>query len=75
MTPKVGSTKFGDVHVCGTGTSADGSTVRQLLSTSNSLLSFGPLATISDHAVHLDEWAQVKNWLTYSDSDGDAPVK
>jgi len=31
-----------------------------------------PVATIDDHAVHHDEWVQVKNWLAKSDADGDA---
>lgn len=45
-TPKVGATAFGDVHVCGTGTSLDGTRIRDVLSTVNTLLAVGPLATI-----------------------------
>lgn len=71
-TPKVGTTAFGDVHVCGTGTSLDGSTVRQVLTT-NTLLSVGPVSTITEVDPVLSEinvsfenglvfspWAQVR---------------
>jgi hypothetical protein len=34
-----------------------------------------PVATIADHALHIDEWAQVKNWLSYADADGNAATK
>jgi hypothetical protein len=34
-----------------------------------------PVATISDHALHVEEWAQVKNWLSYSDADGNPATK
>lgn len=47
VTPSVGTTQFGDTHVCGTGTAADGSTVAALLATTNQLLTFGPTSTIT----------------------------
>jgi hypothetical protein len=34
-----------------------------------------PIATISDHAVDINEWIQIKNWLSYSDADGHAAIK
>src|SRR5262245_25961105 len=30
-----------------------------------------PVATINDHSVRINEWAQIKNWLSYADADGD----
>src|SRR4051794_391757 len=33
-----------------------------------------PVATIADHNLHANTWIQIKNWLSYSDADGDAPV-
>src|SRR5262249_20938459 len=34
-----------------------------------------PVATIADHTLNANEWAQVKNWLSYSDADGNAATK
>src|SRR5207244_2559315 len=34
-----------------------------------------PVATISDHALQINEWAQVSTWLSYSDADGNAATK
>ena len=31
-----------------------------------------PIATLSDHALRTNEWAQVNSWLSYSDADGNA---
>jgi hypothetical protein len=55
VTPGYGTLKFGDVHVCTTGTSADGKTVRELLAYTNALLSFGPLSEINSIAPVLSE--------------------
>jgi hypothetical protein len=55
VTPGYGTLKFGDVHVCTTGTSADGLTVRDLLAYTNTLLSFGPLSEINSIAPVLSE--------------------
>src|SRR4051794_39391591 len=33
-----------------------------------------PVVSISDHTLNKDAWAQVKNWLSYSDADGDPAV-
>ena len=29
-----------------------------------------PVATITDHSLHTNEWADVKNWVSYQDADG-----
>jgi len=34
-----------------------------------------PVVTTSDHTLNFNEWAQIKNWLSYSDADGNAAVK
>ena len=34
-----------------------------------------PVATINDHSLHTNEWSQVKNWLSYSDADGNAATQ
>jgi Ca2+-binding RTX toxin-like protein len=34
-----------------------------------------PVALVADHSVHVNEWAQVKSWLSYSDADGNAATK
>src|ERR1700719_1859888 len=34
-----------------------------------------PVVTINDHSLNFEEWAQIKNWLSYSDADGNAAVK
>ena len=34
-----------------------------------------PVATITDHTLHINEWSQVKNWLSYSDADGNAATQ
>lgn len=34
-----------------------------------------PVATISDRSLHVGNWAQVQNWLSYSDGDGDPAVR
>ena len=34
-----------------------------------------PVATINDHSLHVNEWAQVTDWLSYSDADGNAATK
>jgi hypothetical protein len=34
-----------------------------------------PVATISDHSLHVGDWAQIKNWISYSDANGDAPTQ
>jgi hypothetical protein len=34
-----------------------------------------PVATINDHTLAANTWGQVKNWLTYSDANGDAATK
>jgi hypothetical protein len=31
-----------------------------------------PVATINDHSLVVGQWAQVQNWLSYSDANGDA---
>jgi len=46
VTPQVGTTAFGDLLICGTGTSLDGATIRQALVTANQLLSSGPVSAI-----------------------------
>src|SRR5262245_21057794 len=33
-----------------------------------------PVASVSDHTLNDDQWAQVKDWLFYSDADGDAAM-
>jgi V8-like Glu-specific endopeptidase len=33
-----------------------------------------PVATINDHSLVVGQWAQVQNWLSYSDANGDAPA-
>ena len=34
-----------------------------------------PVTTVADHSLHVGEWAQIKNWVSYSDADGDAPAQ
>lgn len=34
-----------------------------------------PVATINDHTLQVDQWAQVSTWLSYSDANGDAAVQ
>src|SRR5262249_23108777 len=34
-----------------------------------------PVATINDHTLHTNEWAQMKNWVSYSDADGSAATQ
>lgn len=34
-----------------------------------------PVATINDQTLHNNTWAQVSNWLSYSDANGDSAVK
>jgi len=34
-----------------------------------------PVVNINDHTLNFNEWAQIKNWLSYSDADGNAAVK
>ncbi|WP_342724445.1 hypothetical protein AAFG07_36325 [Bradyrhizobium sp. B097] len=34
-----------------------------------------PVATINDQQLHTNTWAQVTNWLSYSDANGDAATK
>src|SRR5262249_48908308 len=34
-----------------------------------------PIVTASDTSLHANTWAQIKNWIGYSDADGDAVVK
>ncbi|TPQ28740.1 hypothetical protein C2U70_29200 [Bradyrhizobium guangdongense] len=34
-----------------------------------------PVATIADHTVHVDSWAKISTWLSYSDADGEAATK
>ncbi|WP_249131916.1 MULTISPECIES: hypothetical protein [unclassified Bradyrhizobium] len=34
-----------------------------------------PVATINDQQLHTNTWAQVTNWLNYSDANGDAATK
>lgn len=34
-----------------------------------------PVAAISDHTLHINEWAQVSNWLSYSDANGNAATR
>src|SRR5438132_306062 len=34
-----------------------------------------PVATINDHSLHINKWAQITTWLSYSDADGDPAVK
>lgn len=29
-----------------------------------------PTATVSDHTLHINEWAEVNSWVTYGDADG-----
>ena len=47
LTPSYGTLQFGDLHVCTTGTSADGKTVSEVLGYTNQLLSFGPVSEIN----------------------------
>ncbi|MGE9009791.1 hypothetical protein ACO2JO_14485 [Leptospira interrogans] len=34
-----------------------------------------PVAVINDQSLHANKWGQVKNWLSYSDANGDAATK
>lgn len=34
-----------------------------------------PVADITDHTLHVNEWARVSNWLTSSDAEGDAVTR
>jgi hypothetical protein len=33
-----------------------------------------PVATINNQSLKVSEWAQIKNWLFYSDADGNPAV-
>ena len=34
-----------------------------------------PVATIEDHTVAANQWARLSDWLSYSDPDGNAPIR
>src|SRR5262245_46452435 len=33
-----------------------------------------PVVTINDHTLNFNAWAQIKNWVSYSDADGNAAI-
>ena len=46
------------------------SAVGSLTAATTQPVNHAPVVSVSDHSLHSGEWAQISNWLSYSDSDG-----